>query len=329
MKFNLCFRKSPSTIRNSSSQSRQRGSQFGDFDADTASHKAADGSGANDQWLPSAAPPPYWSAAPEKKGQPTIAGPSDGSGAPAPSNRLRDAKYLQAPIRPESRENALETLRQYDTVIIMDDSGSMTQAGRWQQACEALCGLSQIAASYDRDGIDIHFLNDRKQAIGVKDSENIRQLFKHVKPQGWTPIGYKLDLLVGDYIGKLEKASRRQNKGDPLALKQIKPINFIVITDGAPTDEPLDSIVALARRLDRGNYPLGQVGLQFVQIGDDKKATEFLRELDDDLSGSHGVRDIVDTTPYLGIDLTAEMLVKILLGGINRRVDRRGGQAVM
>ncbi|KAF9226915.1 hypothetical protein BS17DRAFT_776332 [Gyrodon lividus] len=327
MKFNLPFGRSTSST-NSSSQSRQRGSQFDD-------HKAAlDGSGANDQWSPSAAPPPYTSAAPEKGEKPTspvphIAGSSDGSGAPAPSNRLRDVNYLQAPMRQESRENALDTLRQYDTAIIMDDSGSMTQAGRWQQACEALCGLAQIAASYDRDGIDIHFLNDRRQAIGVKDSEGVRQLFKRVKPQGWTPIGYKLDLLVGDYIGKLEKASRRQNKGDPLALKQIKPINFIVITDGAPTDEPLDSIVALARRLDRGNYPLGQVGLQFVQIGDDKKATEFLRELDDDLSGSHGVRDIVDTTPYLGIDLTAEMLVKILLGGINRRVDRRGGQAVM
>ncbi|KIK73888.1 hypothetical protein PAXRUDRAFT_836124 [Paxillus rubicundulus Ve08.2h10] len=109
----------------------------------------------------------------------------------------------------------------------------------------------------------------------------------------------------------------------------MKPVNFIVITDGVPTDEPLDSIVALASRLDRGNYPLTQVGIQFVQIGNDKQATKFLAELDDDLSQSHNIRDIVDTTPYFGAELTAEMLIKILLGGINRRVDRRGAQAVM
>ena len=73
-------------------------------------------------------------------------------------------------------------------------------------------------------------------------------------------------------------------------------------------DEPQDSIVSLARRLDCGNFPLAQVGgiaqsevmgtdpelskvgIQFVQIGNDKVATEFLKELDDALSGTHGVR---------------------------------------
>ena len=42
-------------------------------------------------------------------------------------------------------------------------------------------------------------------------------------------------------------------------------------------------------------------------------------------------QDIVDTTPFTmtGGVLTAEMLTKILLGGINRRVDRRGGGSVI
>ena len=38
---------------------------------------------------------------------------------------------------------------------------------------------------------------------------------------------------------------------------------------------------------------------------------------------THG-QDIVDTTPYTGQQLTTEALTKILLGGINRRVDKRG-----
>jgi Mg-chelatase subunit ChlD len=232
-------------------------------------------------------------------------------------------------MRRESKENALDMLRAYDTVVIMDDSASMLKENRWEQACEALSELAQIAATYDRDGVDIHFLNHPRFGMNIKDPKKVRQLFRHVKPQGLTPIANKLDILVGDYVEKLESAARRKKKGDHLALKQIKPVNFIVITDGAPTDEPADSIVSLARRLDRGNFPLAQVGIQFVQIGNDKEATEFLKQLDDDLSSTYGVRDIVDTTPFLGMNITAEMLLKILLGGINRRVDRRGAQAVM
>ena len=72
-----------------------------------------------------------------------------------------------------------------------------------------------------------------------------------------------------------------------------------------------------------------QVGIQFVQVGDDDNASEFLRQLDDDLADAAGVRDMVDTTPYLGQKVNAEIIIKILLGGINRRVDRRGGASVM
>jgi len=321
----------------SSSQSKHPDPQLhaGNLNADVEKQRPAD---TGSQWAPSssAAPPPYTRVvAPGNQinGRPTshssAAAGSSGASETFASNRLRDVAYLQAPMRQESKENALEMLRTYDTVVIMDDSGSMLRDDRWEQACEALSNLAQIAATYDRDGIDIHFLNHPKSGMNVKDPNAVRQLFRHVQPRGLTPIANKLDVLVGDYVEKLERAARRKHQGDSLALKGIKPVNFIVITDGAPTDEPEDSIVSLARRLDRGNFPLAQVGIQFVQIGDDKEATEFLKELDDALSGTHGVRDIVDTTPFLGIKLTAEMLIKILLGGVNRRVDRRGAQAVM
>jgi hypothetical protein len=355
MKFNLCLRRPSSSMGHSSSQPKHPDPQLhaGNLNADVEKQRPAD---TGSQWAPpsSAAPPPYTRAvAPgiQINGRPTshssAAAGSSGASETFASNRLRDVAYLQAPMRQESKENALEMLRTYDTVVIMDDSGSMLRDDRWEQACEALSKLAQIAATYDRDGIDIHFLNHPKSCMNVKDPNAVRQLFRHVQPRGLTPIANKLDVLVGDYVEKLERAARRKHQGDSLALKGIKPVNFIVITDGAPSklsvciwynrrrqlcilaDEPEDSIVSLARRLDRGNFPLAQVGIQFVQIGDDKEATEFLKELDDALSGTHGVRDIVDTTPFLGIKLTAEMLIKILLGGVNRRVDRRGAQAVM
>lgn len=245
----------------------------------------------------------------------------------ASRNRPRSMSYLAKPLRRESRENALETLRKYDTVLIVDDSESM-QGYLWEEAKEALVGLASVAAEYDSNGLDIYFLNHTKSALGIKDASQVAALFSDVRPLGLTPIGERLEGLLSDYLRDLERAQRQHDKGDPSALKKIKPVNFIVITDGCPTDDPESVIVAAARRLDAKHFPLTQVGIQFVQIGNSRKATAYLRELDDALSSHYAIRDIVDTTPYMNTRITSDVLIKILLGGINRRIDRRGAQAV-
>ncbi|KAK0223712.1 hypothetical protein IW262DRAFT_1458748 [Armillaria fumosa] len=52
--------------------------------------------------------------------------------------------------------------------------------------------------------------------------------------------------------------------------------------------------------------------------------TKFLQSLDDDLIHKHNIRDIVDTTPaQAGRDLSTNDMIKILTGGINRRVDNQ------
>ena len=103
-------------------------------------------------------------------------------------------------------------------------------------------------------------------------------------PKGITPTGAKLEELLLDYLSRLEHTLL-----NPTAPK-VKPVNFIIITDGAPTDDPESVIMTAARRLDKNNFPLSQVGIQFVQIGTDPEATEALRQLDDELSAKHDVR---------------------------------------
>ncbi|KAG8782724.1 hypothetical protein FRC12_020502 [Ceratobasidium sp. 428] len=243
-------------------------------------------------------------------------------------------------------ENALELLKEYDTVFLIDDSGSMA-GSLWREAGEALEGVARVAAQCDDDGIDIHFLNSRESLIGAqvgqtsiygcidsshltlnKNETQIRELFTRIHPRGQTPTGARLDSLLRSYVASIERAYKATSSTDP-SITGIKPVNFIVITDGAPTDEPEDVIVAIARRLDRGDFPLSQLGVQFVQIGNDPEAKAALEELDDDLSEKYGIRDIVDTTPYPEGGLNGETLIKILLGGINRRVDKRGGISVI
>jgi len=162
-------------------------------------------------------------------------------------------------------------------------------------------------------------LNDKRFKEHVCYAWEINSLFADVTPRGLTFIGDKLETLLRNYLTNIEHANAT-----------IKPVNYIVLTDGHPTDDPEDAIVMAAKRLDKGDFPLTQVGIQFVQIGSDPSATKFLEELDDNLQSKYNIRDMVDTTPFKKIHgrLTAEMLTKILLGGINRRVDRKGGRSV-
>jgi len=242
------------------------------------------------------------------------------------------------PINTEIQD-ALELLAKVKTVFIVDDSSSM-QGERWEEAKNAIATLTEWARPYDTDGIDVHFLNHEAVGRNIKDPEAIKKLFQGLIPKGVTLIGNKLEELLQEYFSIIEPL---QNK--PAELKKIKPVNYLIITDGYPStsnslrasilndlhnsylaDDPEAVIVQVAKRLDDKYLPITQVGIQFVQIGNDTSATEYLRQLDDGLSNKHKIRDIVDTTPYTG-PVDGNSLLKILLGGINRRVDAHGSDA--
>ncbi|KAJ7856847.1 hypothetical protein B0H14DRAFT_2752233, partial [Mycena olivaceomarginata] len=236
-------------------------------------------------------------------------------------------QWLRKPMRKETLENALEILRKYDTVILVDDSGSMNLPGskkgvtRWFEAGQALEALAETAQQYDTDGIDIHFLNSKRQALNMKSSADVRSVFDEIKPNGATPTGERLDQLLKPHIVKLEHALIEAD-GTPKDRdtdEVIKRVNFIVITDGEATDNPKFALVDAGGRL----KALKNL-LQFVQIGNDSRATRALKELDDDLHKTADIRDIVDTTPCTKLNpVTADGLIKVLLGGINRRIDEQ------
>jgi len=219
------------------------------------------------------------------------------------------AEFIDAGIK----EDDLEILRDYDTVIIVDDSGSM--GSLWIQACTALSKLAAVASRYDKNGIDIHFLNhDRKgerlKVGGFLSEEDVAELFTEVTPCGPTPLGDCLERVTQQMLKALDKG------------KSYKKTNYLVITDGRPTDDAEGAIVHIARRLDKAGATLSQLGIQFIQIGSDSGARAFLEKLDNDLKDKHSIRDIVDTEPFSGGDLTGARLAKLLLGGINRKIDR-------
>lgn len=209
-------------------------------------------------------------------------------------------------------------LTSFDTVFLIDDSGSMAGA-RWRETSEALETIIPICVAHDEDGLDIHFLNAQAQnACNVTSSARVRQIFSQVQPGGGTPTGQRLQRLLKEYLSRY--IARPEG---------VKAMNLICITDGAPSDDVESPLIAAANKLDQLDAPAWQVGVQFFQVGRDEDARRHLQLLDDELgeiSGKPGLRDIVDTVPFRGVSgerLTGEGILKVVLGAVNRRIDRQ------
>ncbi|KEF50775.1 uncharacterized protein A1O9_13181, partial [Exophiala aquamarina CBS 119918] len=182
--------------------------------------------------------------------------------------------------------------------------------------------------TYDADGIDIYFLNHWKPNsthggyTNITTTAAVQNLFKTVRPLGSTPTDTRLSHLLRPYLAEVADSIERQSRGHEAT---VKPGNIIVITDGVPSDDVESVIVNVARKLDSCGAVPWQVGIQFFQVGREPEAAEDLKEMDDALSGTYNIRDMVDTVPWTGDkgqELTAQVLLKVCLGSVVRRHDR-------
>lgn len=231
-------------------------------------------------------------------------------------------------------DDPYDFLTSFDTVFLIDDSGSM--AGRsWRETKDALETIIPVCVQHDSDGIDLYFLvcispcdlmihsdnaqnaRDSPYHHNVTSSATVREIFSSVAPRGSTPTGQRLNTILKPYLQRCE-----QN------LDGTKPLNLIVITDGVPTDDVESALILAAKKLDKLEAPAWQVGVQFFQVGNDPSANAHLKQLDDELSELAGgeVRDMIDTVPFKSSDggsLTGEGILKVVLGAVNRRLDRK------
>jgi Mg-chelatase subunit ChlD len=248
--------------------------------------------------------PPAYSAAPP-------AAFSETSANPLPT--------VVEPRRSSEEDSKYAFLRTFDTVFVIDDSGSM--AGRsWRETSAALAAVAPICTRYDADGVDVHFLNapDEPRFHGVRSAATIEAIFASVRPRGATPTGQTLHKILRPYLARYARAP-----------ESTKPLNLIVVTDGEPSDDVESPIIAAAKKLDRLDAPAWQVGIQFFQVGNEPGAREHLKQLDDDLAelaGGDDLRDMVDTVPWTsdnGGRLTSDGILKVVLGAVTRRLDNR------
>ncbi|KAK4155072.1 hypothetical protein C8A00DRAFT_13895 [Chaetomidium leptoderma] len=279
-----------------------------------------------------APPPPYAVVAPPSGAPPAIV-----LNAPAPPRQPSPApSFSSARSDPSitSVEDKYAFLRSFDTVFLVDDSGSMA-GSRWREVREVLGAITPICAERDANGIDLYFLHARNdegrhtstnKAYGfcnIRTAAEVNSIFGRVRPTGATPLGTKINAILKPYVTDFAQRAARIGNPDETG---IKPVNMIVITDGAPTDDPEAVIISLAKKLDAADAPPHQVGIQFFQVGNDRDATQALKDLDDGLvEQGGGVRDMVDTVTWAGGShvLSADAILKVVLGAVVKRLDRR------
>ena len=231
---------------------------------------------------------------------------------------------------------------------------------RWEEVAEALRAIAPICTKYDKDGIDICFLNHKREYKNVCNAARVSDIFASVRPSGATFTGQRLKKILTGYLAEYASAVQKVMREHPgvtsiadlvydddddddangknVARTLPKPLNIIVLTDGEPSDDVESVIIAAARKLDKLDAPAWQVGIQFFQIGQDEQARKHLKRLDDELdimastiggskSGAEGLRDMVDTIPYAegNRTITAEGILKVVLGAVHRRYDRSDG----
>lgn len=185
-------------------------------------------------------------------------------------------------------------LAEYDYVILVDRSGSMDtedcpgNKSRWEQAKEWGKQFATQCEQYDDDGIDVIFFDHSLIDFTNVTSSKIDEMFRKYNPNGSTDTAKAVKKAFDLYFDRKKKSSG----GLFSKAKPCKPMIVICITDGEPDSksELRHVIIDTTKKLDNDK----ELGITFVQVGSNKDARKFLKELDDDLQNKGAKFDIVD-----------------------------------
>jgi hypothetical protein len=196
-----------------------------------------------------------------------------------------------------STDELVESLREYHTVFIIDDTKSMQDGllegprgskTRWDQLIEAMEYLGDLAARGDDQGVDMHFIFDRKKdTSNIRKGEEITKLLAkvHIESSGDAPLHEVLWEVLNEQLSDYRRWRILQRLDAP--AQAPKPLNLIVLTDGCTEDrgDVEGAIFRIARRLDTAEF---RVRVEFLQVGDDAGVKQWLNDLEDRVRGPYG-----------------------------------------
>lgn len=194
-----------------------------------------------------------------------------------------------------------------DYTLIIDKSGSMSIADqpggltRWEAVQESTMALARKCEQLDPDGITVYTFSSRFKRYDNVTSAKVQQVFLENDPVGRTNLAAVLEDALQNFLQR--KASPDWNKEGEI---------IVVITDGEPDDQRavVELILQTTHKLDRDE----ELGISFIQVGNDPGARQFFKALDDQLQDVGAKFDICDT---LTMEEMEEMsLMEVLINAI-------------
>ncbi|CAF1548969.1 unnamed protein product, partial [Adineta ricciae] len=218
---------------------------------------------------------------------------------------------------PPEMARYLRELREYEIVIVCDDSGSMktevddTEHTRWDELCEIVKIILDIGVRFDSNGVDIYFLN-RDVLLGVRDPRTVEQVFNE-PPSGLTPM-----VPVLKQVFQSELARRGRDK----------KLLVFVATDGLPTDEFEKENPQELERLMQAERNVNTTHVSFLLCTDDPNCVERMKKWDR-IMHNVDVTDDYETEKRRVLHCSGadypfsygDYIVKALVGAIVRQID--------
>jgi hypothetical protein len=174
----------------------------------------------------------------------------------------------------------LPKLKNFEIVIVCDDSGSMNAPlfgphhTRWDELCSIVKLIVKIGIIFDSNGVDIYFLN-RDSFRNVKDPKVVDQVFQ-IPPSGHTPLVPILDQI---FVSELARPGRD------------KKLLVFIATDGEPTDKNGHPNLPELERLMKEKRHVDSTFVSFLVCTDDLAGVNYLNEWDKVMSNVDVTRD--------------------------------------
>ena len=184
-------------------------------------------------------------------------------------------------------------------VFLIDDSTSMQE--HWDDVVPLLDILAYIVKRTDKSGIDLFFTMSDSTCTDEKKTTNLVDVAnKHRPPKAkegkehLSNIHNRLSSILGKYERRLKEEDQRklrssQNRPwhahDP---NDVRKLSLYIFTDGIwqPEADAFSPIKSIVETLDQFKKPKDQVGIQFIQFGNDTEGSTRLSFLDNGLIGS-------------------------------------------
>ncbi|UNU25168.1 hypothetical protein [Microcoleus vaginatus] len=205
--------------------------------------------------------------------------------------------------------NLLED-RDYTIIIARSDASRDPQHPwyeDWIEAQASLIDLAKKCQEFDSDGITLY---EASTPMWKYKNSNVARLAEilqrqNTEPDSANPTAINLEEALNasftDYF--VNKTDGKRNKGAIIvAVLDEKPAQVAAVAE---------IIVSAANKIEEDE----EIGVSFIQIGDDLKTREFLIDLDTNLQGRGARFDIVDTKFWHEIKRSS--VVQFLIGAIN------------